>query len=73
MYPGPYCQTPGGRGINNVAPKVRKAPTFTFRQRGVLGKGFEMTRPVTVPVVKTWKLCQRIIQLNPAGSGEAQR
>jgi hypothetical protein len=38
--------------MNEEAPKTIKAPTLTFRQRGVLSKGFKMRKPVTVPVVK---------------------
>jgi hypothetical protein len=40
--------------MNDEAPKTTKAPTFTFRQRGVLSEGFEIRTPVTVPVVKIW-------------------
>lgn len=47
--------------MNDEAPKTTKAPTFTFRQRGVLREGFEIRTPVTVPVVKIWNLCQHII------------
>ena len=47
--------------MNDEAPKTTKPPTLTFRQRGVLSEGFEIRTPVTVPMVKIWNLCQRII------------
>ena len=58
--------------MNDEAPKTTKAPTFTFRHRGVLSKGFEIRTPVTVPVVKIWISCQRSLELTrlPGGCGE---
>ena len=53
MYTSPYRWTPCSRGINDEAPKITKAPTFAFRQRGVLSRGFEIRTAVIVPVVKT--------------------
>jgi hypothetical protein len=52
--------------MNDEAPKTTKAPTFTFRQRGVPNEGFDIRTPVTVPVVKIWNSCQRIIGFDPA-------
>ena len=52
--------------MNDEAPKTTKAPTFAFRQRGVLSEGFEIRTPVIVPVVKTWNSCQHIIGFDPA-------
>ena len=47
--------------MNDEVPKTTNAPTFTFRQCGVLSEGFEIRKPVTVPVVKIWKSCQRVV------------
>jgi hypothetical protein len=65
MYSSPYRWTPCSRGMNDEAPKTTKAPAFTFRQRGVLSEGFEIRTPVTVPGVKIWNSCQRIIGFDP--------
>lgn len=59
--------------MNDEEPKITRAPTFTFRQRSVLSEGFEMRPPVTVPVVKIWSSCQRIIGFDPAaGRGDGR-
>ena len=52
--------------MNDEAPKTMKAPTFTFRQRGVLREGFEIRTPVIVPVVKICNSCQSILGFDPA-------
>jgi hypothetical protein len=39
--------------MNDEAPKITKAATFTFRQRGVFSNGLEIKKTVAVPVVKT--------------------
>ena len=59
--------------MNDEAPKTMKVLTFTFRQRGVLSEGFEIRTPVTVPVVKIWYFCQRIIEFDSAAWGDGAR
>lgn len=66
MYSSPYRWAPCSKGMNDEAPKIMKAPTFTFRQRGVLSEGFKIRTPVTVPVVKIWYSCQRGVEFDPA-------
>ena len=46
--------------MKDEAPKEKKAPTFTFRQRSVLSSGFEMRTPQIVPRVKFWNSCQHL-------------
>lgn len=62
MYSSPYRWAPCSKGMNDEAPKITKALTFIFRQRGVLSEGFEIRTPVTVPVVKIWYSCQRGVE-----------